>query len=182
MIPFDIQPILAYKNIVIKPIESDDFEALFNVASDPQIWEQHPCKDRWKREVFQGFFDTAIQSKGAFKIIDTKTDEIIGSTRFYDYDFEKSAIRIGFTFYARRYWGNGTNFIVKKLMLNYIFQFVSSVNFQIGAENIRSQIAIQRLGALKIDEAEVCYMGEEKSNLNFIYLLTKENWEARNRD
>lgn len=167
-----LQPILESQYICIRPLESIDFEVLYAVASDPEIWEQHPSKDRWQKAVFQRFFDTAMQSNGAFKILDTKTNEVIGSTRFYEYEPELSIISI----YARRYWGTGTNGIVKKLMLDYIFQFVSIVRFHIGAENIRSQVAIQRLGASKISEVEVCYQGETKSNLNYIFQLTRDSW------
>jgi len=62
-------------------------------------------------------------------------------------------------------------------MLNYIFKFVSKVHFHIGANNIRSQIAISRIGADKIAEQLVTYFGEEKK-LNFVYEITKQKWEA----
>lgn len=61
-------------------------------------------------------------------------------------------------------------------MLDYVFQFVSKVYFHIGADNIRSQIAISRLGAEKITEQEVTYFGETPK-LNFMYIISKEKWE-----
>lgn len=63
------------------------------------------------------------------------------------------------------------------MMLAYIFQFVTRVDFHIGAENIRSQISINRLGVTKIGELEVTYFGEEPK-LNFVYRITKEDWIA----
>jgi RimJ/RimL family protein N-acetyltransferase len=60
--------------------------------------------------------------------------------------------------------------------LDYIFQFVSKVNFHIGADNIRSQVAIGRIGAEKIGEQEVTYFGEA-SKLNYVYEITKAKWE-----
>ncbi|MNL51503.1 hypothetical protein D3C87_1746060 [compost metagenome] len=63
---------------------------------------------------------------------------------------------------------------VKKTMLDYLFQYVSKVKFHIGAENIRSQIAISRIGAEKIAEEVVAYFGE-KPKLNFIYEIEKPN-------
>lgn len=172
---FSIQPILENEQLILYPLQENDFEDLYQVASDPKIWEQHPNKDRWKREVFQNFFNGAMQSKGAFKIIDKSTGKIIGCTRFYDYHEAESFILIGYTFYGTSSWGKGINPIVKKLMLDYIFQFVPKVQFHIGATNLRSQIAISRLGAEKIGEEEIAYFGEP-SKLNFIYEITKENW------
>jgi hypothetical protein len=58
------------------------------------------------------------------------------------------------------------------MMIDYLLQHVSQVLFQIGANNIRSQIAIGRLGATKIGEQELAYYGEP-SVLNFIYSIKK---------
>jgi N-acetyltransferase len=171
---FDIQLKLENKKVDLIPLQESDFEDMFLVASDPKIWEQHPNKDRWKKEIFRIFFDGALMSKGAFKIVSKETQNIIGSTRFYDFDVADNSIFIGYTFYATAYWGKGINALVKKTMLDYIFQFISKVYFHIGAKNIRSQIAIQRIGATKISEQDVAYFCEEP-RLNFVYCIEKPN-------
>ena len=53
---FDVQPTLVGDLVSARPLHRNDFEALYEVASDPLIWEQHPAKDRWKREVFSRLF------------------------------------------------------------------------------------------------------------------------------
>lgn len=174
----DIQPTLENEKIRLVPLLEKDFEDLYKVASDPKIWEQHPNRDRWKKDVFQTFFEGAIRSKGAFKVCDTSSGTILGSTRFYDYNAQDDSILIGYTFYAISYWGKGLNTAVKTLMLDYIFQSVSKVYFHVGADNIRSQIAIGRLGANKISEQEVAYFGEQ-SKLNYVYEIEKEDWIRR---
>ncbi|MCR4031087.1 MULTISPECIES: GNAT family N-acetyltransferase [Flavobacterium] len=171
----NLQPILENNLCMQYPLEEKDFDALYKVASDPKIWEQHPNKDRWKKEVFEKFFEGAMQSKGAFKIINKETGEVVGSTRFYDFNKEEDCIFIGYTFYAVSCWGKGFNLSVKKTMLDYLFEYVSKVKFHIGAENIRSQIAISRVGAKKVAEEEVAYFGE-KPKLNFVYQIDKSNW------
>lgn len=174
----DIQPILQDETVLLEPLREEDFEALYRVASDPKIWEQHPNKDRWKHEVFEKFFRGAMESKGAFKIIDKRTGEIAGSTRFYNYNQQEHSIMIGYTFYATRYWGKGINPAVKHLLLQHIFPFVTKVRFQIGATNFRSQTAIQRLGARKIGEETIAYYGEAPK-LNFVYELTPREYANR---
>lgn len=168
----NLQPILENDLVRVIPLKQDDFEALYQVASDPLVWEQHPNKDRYKREVFQNFFDGAMQSGGAFKIIDNASGKVIGSTRFYDLDIENKSILIGYTFYGRDYWGSSYNPQVKKLMLDYAFQFLDKVYFHIGAQNIRSQKAIERIGAIKVREITVAYHGEPEK-LNFEYVILK---------
>ncbi len=170
----NIQPQLENENIVLIPLQENDFEDLFDVASDPKIWEQHPNKDRYKREVFRNFFDGALLSKGAFKIIEKSSSRIIGSTRFYDFDDD--SIFIGYTFYSTEVWGKGINPQVKRMMLDYAFQFVNVVKFHVGKENIRSRIAMERLGAEFKEEIEVAYFGESPK-INIEYWIEKNQYE-----
>ena len=86
-------------------------------ASNEEVWNQHPNKNRFERDVFQNFFKGALESKGAFVIIDQKTQQIIGSTRYYDYNSADNSIFIGYTFYGKDFWGKNYNAQVKKLML-----------------------------------------------------------------
>lgn len=172
---FDLQPTLANEYVKIQPLKADDFEALYAVASDPLLWEQHPNKDRYKREVFENFFKGAMESQGAFLVFDAQTGKVIGSSRFYELDMDKKTLAIGYTFIARDHWGGTYNPALKKLMMDYAFQFVDSVYYHIGALNLRSQKAIERLGAKKISEIEMAYYGEP-GKLNFLYEIRKEDW------
>lgn len=170
---FSIQTPLENERALLVPLVEADFDDLYTIASDKKVWEQHPNKDRWQETIFRTFFEGAMQSKGAFKIIDKETDLVAGSTRFYSYNQEDNSIQIGYTFLATQFWGTGLNPAVKKLMLAYAFQFVDRVYFQVGAGNLRSQIAVSRLGATKIAEQEVAYFGEQPK-LNFVYELKKQ--------
>jgi RimJ/RimL family protein N-acetyltransferase len=60
-------------------------------------------------------------------------------------------------------------------MLDHIFQFVDNVTFYIGAVNKRSQISIERFGAVKTGEIELAYYGEAPK-LDYIYTITKQQW------
>ena len=171
---FDIQPKhLQNELIKLVPLHENDFEELYEVASDPLVWEQHPNTLRYQKAVFQNFFQGAIESKGAFFVRDAKTHEPIGSSRFYDYNENDASVLIGYTFIGRKYWGKDYNKALKKLMMEYAFQYADTIYFHIGANNIRSQKAIEKIGAIKIDENEVIYYGEE-SKLNYIYRINKK--------
>ncbi|HYD89871.1 MAG TPA: GNAT family N-acetyltransferase, partial [Flavobacterium sp.] len=98
---FSIQPTLENDTIILYPLQESDFGGLYAVASDPKIWEQHPNKDRWKKEIFRVFFDGAMESRGAFKVMDKNSGNILGSTRYYDYNEEDDSILIGYTFFSR---------------------------------------------------------------------------------
>lgn len=143
---FELQPTLRGELVRLEPLRSGDFERLYAVASDPLIWEQHPERDRWKREVFRRFFDGAVQSGGAFLVFDAITDELIGSTRYCGLDPARSEVEVGWTFLARSRWGGRHNGEMKRLMLDHAFRFVDRVVFVIGPENVRSRRAVEKVG------------------------------------
>jgi N-acetyltransferase len=169
------QPTLENELVRLVPLVESDFEELYAVASDPSIWQQHPNPDRYQREVFSTYFKGAIESGGALKILNHLQNKTIGCTRYYDADLAASKVYIGYTFFARDHWGSSYNPAAKELMISHAFLLVENVFFHIGSQNIRSQIAIGRLGAIKVDEVEVAYFGEKKL-LNYEYLIRKEDW------
>ncbi len=170
--PFDLQPHLKSEFIELRPLTPKDWDDLFAVASDPLIWEQHPESDRYKEGVFKVFFREALECGGAFVVIDAKTQQIIGSTRFYGYDPEKSEIEIGWTFLARKYWGGRYNAEMKRLLLDHAFQFVESVVFFVGETNFRSQKAMEKIGATREGLVTRTY-GNHPPHLNVKYLMKR---------
>ncbi|AKV04438.1 GCN5-related N-acetyltransferase [Labilithrix luteola] len=156
--------------LLLRPVEQADFEALYACASDPLIWEQHPQSTRYQRDVFQGFFDGAIASKGALVVIERASGDVIGSSRYYDFDESRSQVTIGYTFLARRFWGGAVNREMKGLMLRHAFQFVEHVHFEIGANNRRSRRAIEKLGATLVDEQTL------DGNAHVVYRIDKSSY------
>ena len=118
------------------------------------------------------FFREALECGGTFVVIDKKSQQIIGSTRFYGYDPEKSEIEIGWTFLARKYWGGRFNAEMKQLLLNHAFKFVESVVFFVGENNVRSQKAMEKVGAIKVGTATRTY-GNHPAARNVKYVIRK---------
>ena len=105
-----------FENDYLRLFQADnsDFEKLYFIAKDPNIWKQHPEIDRWKREKFSIFFKNGLLNDfGLLIIYDKRTDGFIGSTRYYSYDINDSAIRVGFTFISTDYWGTLVNIHIK---------------------------------------------------------------------
>lgn len=170
---FNLQPNdLSNDRVALLPLRETDLDLLYTLASDPLVWEQHPNPNRYQRDVFETYFKGAMESKGAFIIKDVCTGEPLGCTRFYDYNKEKREILIGYTFFGRASWGKGFNPAVKKLMLDYAFQFVDKVIFHVGADNMRSRIAMERLGAIYMGMEEVAYFGEPLK-ANVVYVINR---------
>ena len=165
--PFDLQPVLKGQHLELRPLRWEDFDALYAVASDPLIWEQHPANDRYKKEVFEEFFRGAMESGGAFIAVDCKNGQVMGSSRYHGYDQEKSEIEIGWTFLARSYWGGSYNREMKQLMLRHAFQFVNSVVFLVGPQNLRSQRAMEKIGGTRVGSRP-----DASGRESFVYRIT----------
>jgi RimJ/RimL family protein N-acetyltransferase len=164
---FDLQPILKSDLLELRPLRSEDFDDLCTVASDPLIWEQHPIKDRYKKEVFSGFFLESLQSGGALIAIDSIDGKIIGSSRFHGFDQAKSEIEIGWSFLARTHWGGIYNREMKRLMLRHAFKYVKRVVFLVGPQNLRSQKAMEKLGRVRMDSRP-----DSNGQISFVYQIT----------
>lgn len=147
MTAVDLQPVLSDGDIRLRPLEAEDWPALYAVASDPLIWAVHPAHDRWQEPVFRAFFDDAMRSGGALAITRTATGEIIGSSRFDRARADEGEVEIGWTFLARSAWGGSTNFTVKRLMVGHALRFFERVIFVIGKDNVRSRRAVEKIGA-----------------------------------
>ena len=145
---FDFQPTLTGDLLSVRPLARSDFDALFAVAADPLVWEQHPARDRWQHDVFSELFERLLGSRGGLVVVDCASGEIIGSSSYYEYNPKARDIVVGYTFLARRCWGGQFNAELKKLMLQHAFKFVDRVWFHVGVQNRRSQRAMEKVGAV----------------------------------
>jgi RimJ/RimL family protein N-acetyltransferase len=177
-VSFERQPHLENDLIRLEPLQAGDFESLYAVAADPLIWEQHPNRDRFQREVFANFFKGAMESGGALRVHDRASGALLGSSRYYDVDESASVAAIGYTFLARSVWGRPYNLALKTLMLNHAFRFVDRVVFHVGKNNLRSRRAMEKLGGVLAGEMPVSYYGEPSST-NVIYEIDRADWTAR---
>ena len=170
-VPFELQPALTGPLLQLRPLSATDYDSLYAVAADPKIWEQHPDRTRWQPDGFRTYFDQAMASGGALLASNAETSAAIGSSRFHGYDAAASEIEIGWTFLARNYWGGRYNREMKRLMVEHAFRFVQRVVLHIGPDNVRSQNAALKIGAVfagvAIDEA-----GSER----YAYHLTSDPW------
>lgn len=164
----NLQPILIGKLLKTRPLLEEDFDSLYQVASDPFIWEQHPDPLRYKREIFYKYFTSGIASKGCLVVQNINTNEIIGSSRYYDLSAITREVTIGFTFLATRFWGGAYNRELKHLMITHAFTFADTVLFDVGMDNFRSKRALEKIGAkLSCEEVKLTSDGRKMTALTY---------------
>ena len=166
--PFDYQPTLKGDLVELRPLRPNDYDSLYAVAADPLIWEQHPVKNRHEQTSFQEFFRESLASGGALIVIDAKTQRVIGSARFHDFDEDRDEVEVGWIFLARSHWGGIYNGELTRLMVKHALRFVSGVVWLAAPENVRSQRAVEKIGGVRVGSR-----ADAGGRDSYVYLITE---------
>ena len=77
--------------------------------------------------------------------------ELVGTTSYYEIDPSRSSLAIGHTWLGRPWWRTGLNTESKLLLLRHAFETLAAerVVWHTDLRNLRSQTAIERLGATR---------------------------------
>lgn len=177
----DRQPVLDGERLTLRPLAEGDWDALYAVASDRELWAGHPAHDRWQEPVFREYFGNALKNEGALVAVDKASDRIVGASQFYDYQEDEDgrgpSVEIGFTFLARSHWGGAYNREMKRLMLAHALSEVAYVRFRVGETNIRSRTAMERIGGRLTDRRQTEIKAGQPST-NVYYEIDREAFAA----
>nr|WP_070958919.1 GNAT family N-acetyltransferase [Hyphomonas sp. Mor2] len=177
---FDFQPRLSGDLISLVPATEADFEPLFAVAADPEIWAQHTARDRWQREVFRANFEGALADQGGLVAREIASGDVVGFSRFSQMFVGQDDMEIGWTFLARRLWGGEYNRDMKRSMLAHVLADFPRALFRIAEDNPRSRRAMEKIGGVLTDMQSMLEYGGV-SHLYLTYEITREtfaSWEA----
>lgn len=174
----DRQPILPGERVLLRPLRREDWDGLWAIAADRQLWAGHPAHDRWQEPVFRAFFAEALAGGGALAIIDRQSGAIIGSSRFEGHDpAGEGEVEIGWSFLARDHWGRGYNAEFKRLMLVHAFESVGRVVFRVGAGNVISRKAMARIGGELTGETFLAQRAGRQME-HVVYQITRDSFAA----
>ncbi|MEO1680024.1 MAG: GNAT family N-acetyltransferase [Pseudomonadota bacterium] len=173
---FDPQPVLTGDAFRLRPMAAGDLDPLFAVAGEPELWAQHPARERWRHEVFAPYFEFLLGTGTTLVFEDRARGDLAGCSRYYDVPDQPSDIAIGFTMLGRAWWGGASNRAIKTLMLGHAFASYQLVWFHIAPENIRSQRGTAKLGAVH-DYDAVLDLGTGPAELQ-CWRLPREVWEG----
>lgn len=166
----DRQPTLTDGTLSLRPLLLSDRVALHLAASDPITWAGHPASDRWKPVVFDPYFNKLLSSGETSVVL--LNDVIIGCSRYYTPEEDPNGIAI----VAHVHWGGLVNHLMKSLMLTHAFHLQDTVWFHISPDNIRSQKATAKLGAVLVGRGPKTVGGTLDDWM--AYSLSKSDWAA----
>ena len=159
----------------LRPMRADDWDALYAVASDPQIWALHPAHDRWQEPVFRAYFEEGLAQNGALVIIDKASGTIIGASRYDRLLAGEGEVEIGWTFLARSHWGGAYNRSIKRLMIGHALTRYEAAIFLVGETNIISRRAMEKIGGVLTDRRETVMRAAEPIS-HVIYRISRADF------
>jgi RimJ/RimL family protein N-acetyltransferase len=172
--------------VLLRPLAEDDLAGLLAQAQEDEMWQFFRKGSLRSPERMQAWIEEAIlaREKGtqySFVTLDRQSGQIAGSTRFMSIDPANRSVEIGGTWVGASFRGTGLNLRAKYLMLRYAFEElrVIRVQFRTDLRNLRSQKAIERLGAVRegVFRKDFIYAdGYQRSTV--FYSITEEEWPA----
>ncbi|MFS0780580.1 GNAT family N-acetyltransferase [Bacillus sp. 1P06AnD] len=147
-------PVLENERIRLEPMKQEDAPGLFAISS-PDIWAFMLRKVETEEEMYQWVREAVANChKGTalpFVVLLKESNQVAGTTRLLGIDMEQRCCELGSTWYSVPFQRSFVNSDVKKLLLTYCFEELQFIRVQLKTDerNIRSQKAIERLGAVK---------------------------------
>jgi len=179
------------KFVYLQLLQPQHVPTLRALAKDERLWEftKTLLINEQYDEQFDQYIAGAFNEEGeglytvglqlSFTIFRTDNDAIIGMTRFYGIDEKHKRLDIGYTWYIPEVWGGAHNKECKLLLLQLAFETLdyNRVGFHVAHQNIRSQKAVEKIGATK--EGLVrnhSYRNDGSVRHTVLFSIIKEEW------
>ncbi|MCP1372532.1 GNAT family N-acetyltransferase [Dyella lutea] len=140
-------------HVLLEPLHTDHAPALEAAAADGELWKlwftSAPPPGTSSDYIAAALAGQATGRMLPFAVREKRYGEIVGSTRYYDFDPALPRVAIGYTWYAKRWQKSHLNTACKRLLLGHAFERLDcvAVEFHTDHRNLDSQRAIERLGA-----------------------------------
>ncbi|MFG1923962.1 bifunctional pyridoxamine 5'-phosphate oxidase family protein/GNAT family N-acetyltransferase [Cryptosporangium sp. NPDC048952] len=149
-------PVLEGRHVRLEALGPQHVDDLLATASDAEVHEHIPHPVPGTREQMEQLVAAALADadrgvRVPFAQIDRATGRAIGSTSYYEIEPDRPSIAIGYTFLGKAWWRSPINTEAKVLLLSHAFETLGTerVTWHTDIRNLRSQQAIERLGAVR---------------------------------
>src|SRR5882724_5397197 len=151
-----IEPVeLAGIRARLVPLKEAHIPALYETGQDREIWKYSALRVTTLEEMshlIHTFLEDQQRGEALpFTIIDLADHRIVGCTQLHSLSQEHRHGEIGKTWLSPHTWGTHLNTECKYLLLRHCFETLQMLRVQFRADgrNVRSQRAVERLGATR---------------------------------
>lgn len=149
-----VQPVtLRGEGVCLEPLSQDHAQGLYNRGRTAADWEFMPRSCFIDLADVRQWIDEALEAPDQlpFAIVETHKGKVVGSTRYLNIRPEHRSLEIGWTWLGQEWQRTGINTQAKLLLLSHAFERLGClrVEFKTDARNLRSQRALERIGATR---------------------------------
>jgi N-acetyltransferase len=173
-------------SVRLVPVDYSHLDQLFRWSAEEEIWRYMTFAHLASRDELEAWIGTAMDAnrRGTelnFAIIDEASQSAVGTTSFYRVVPEHKRLEVGKTWLGAPYRRTHINTAAKYLLLSHAFEILQAnrVELNTDSRNLRSQRAIERLGAVR-DGVLRCHVimrdGFVRDTVN--YSFTMRDWPA----
>ncbi len=174
---------LKNERVLLLPFEDDRYQELKEIIFDDGIWKFMGMFVKTEAD-FDAYVKNTLADKQKgicypFLIIDKTSGKVAGSSRYGYLNFPSEKCEIGWTWYGTAFQGTGLNKATKYELLRFGFEQIGfrRIQFSADEENIRSQRAIEKLGAQKEGVFRNNYIDSKGESRNDVYYsIIREDW------
>jgi RimJ/RimL family protein N-acetyltransferase len=180
-----LEPIvLKGKIVTLDPLDMSHIGPLKAAVMDGESWKlwfaKVPSPDQMENYVVQAL-ENSDKGNIAFAVRLNYTNQVVGTTRFYDVDQLNRRPMLGYTWYAKSVCKTGVNTECKLLLLQHVFEQKEAiaVEFRTHYLNQTSRVAIERLGAKQdgiLRSHQIMLDGSVRDTV--VYSILQHEWPA----
>jgi len=145
--------VLHGEQVRLEPLSQSHAQGLFLRGCHAPDWAYMPRSCFIDLADTRQWIDEAVAAPGeqAWAIVENAKGKIVGSTRYLNMLPEHRSLEIGWTWLGQEWQRTGINTETKLLLLTHAFERLRClrVEFKADARNLRSQRALERIGAIR---------------------------------
>jgi len=174
------------QKVLLRPMKLNDFDKMKGLTGDKEMW-YYFTTDLSDELTLKKWIEAAVcelneQKSLAFTIINSTTNEIIGTTRIGNISEVNNRVEIGWTWISKKYQGTGVNGHVKELLFQYLFSETKTlrIEFKTDVLNIAARKGMEKVGLVKEGILRShTLMTNHRRRDTLYYSILKEEWLSK---
>lgn len=169
----------------LEPLTKAHVPQLSAIGLAPSLWQWQPKAIEtvldMRKYVLRALQNQTNGTELPFVIVDLKSGDVMGSTRFMDISPQNRRLEIGATWLGLEFQKSFANTEIKLLMLTHAFESLKSIKVVFKTErlNERSRTALKRIGAVEEGILRSHLLREDGRSRDMVYFsILDSEWST----
>lgn len=150
--------VLENKRVMLRPLKTEDIGNLLKLSKEPDLWtyflEKGNGLENLTKYIEATVKNRKLDKEYPFIVFDKVKNEYAGTTRFYNYSSALKTIKLGHTWYGKKFRGTGLNKYCKYILFQFAFDKLGLERVGFGA-HIENKISIAAMKSIGCSEEGV---------------------------